>query len=204
LSQLDVLIRQYFNQLPVYLLARCPICGGQVWEAIDTFSLNGIGWGGSLKNGYGWMGSGISYDAECEHAKIVSLMVNLNGWQPSDVKQEVWIGSERPFVMTPILNMEKTFAVIHSLPIEREDIENPSSYYTAYFVTYFTDANEVIFDHVMQPAYDAKSLVLYDWADYNLVKWVEKGKLYWLNKANPILPLQNKPIQDFPYFHVKG
>lgn len=216
LEKVESLCHEYRSRLPVYLLARCPICGGRVYEPIDTYSLNGIGWR-SPNRGFGWFGtvpvpslqrtipqSDVSYDAECDHAKIVSVMVNLNGVQPDDVTQEVWIGSERPFVISPVLNLEHTYAVIHALSIGRFDESEPQSHYTAYFVTYFTDVDRQLFDKVMQPAHEEYSLILIDWADYDLMKWVKRGKLYWLDKNDPDLPLRNRPIDDFPYGAVKG
>lgn len=215
LDQMKILRKEYRSRLPIYLLARCPICGGRVHEPIDTYSLNGIGWR-RPNRGFGWYGtvpvvsqgtapeSDVSYDAECKHAKIVSVMVNLNGIQPDDVTQEAWVGSERPFVMPPILNLEKTFAVIHALPIGRFDDVAPQHHYTAYIVTYFTHVDGHLFDKVMQPAYEEHGLILIDWADYDLMKWVHKGKLYWLDKKGSTLSLRNQPASDFPYAGVRG
>jgi hypothetical protein len=213
LEKTESLDHQYRARLPVYLLARCPICGGRVHEAIDTYSLNGPGWKGIGGRGFGWYGpvskessteSEVSYDAECRHAKIVSVMVNLNGIQPDDVTQEVHITSERPFVMSPVLNLDKTYAVIHSLPIDRFDDDEPQRRYTAYFVTYFTDVDRRLYDRVMQPAHEGYGLVAIDWATYDLLPWVKRGKLYWLDKNDPDLPLRNEPARDFPYANVKG
>ncbi|HSH04890.1 MAG TPA: hypothetical protein VLL52_20420, partial [Anaerolineae bacterium] len=46
----------YRTKLPLYLLARCPFCGGEVRERVDTFSLLGPGWWLSEAAGYGWYG----------------------------------------------------------------------------------------------------------------------------------------------------
>ena len=45
LSQVEKLTHAYKNQLPIHLIARCPICGEALEEPLDTYSLNGIGWG---------------------------------------------------------------------------------------------------------------------------------------------------------------
>jgi hypothetical protein len=212
LEQQRDLDKRYHSRLPVYLLARCPICGGRVHEPVDTYSLNGIGWGGigSIKRGFGWFGfgdglqTGVSYEAECRHVEIVSVMVNLNGIQPDDVTQEVWITSERPFVMPPVLNLEQTYAVVHSLPIGRFDDIEPQHHYTAYFVTYFTNVDRRLYNKVMQPAHEGYGLVAIDWADYDLLLWVKRGKLYWLDWDDSDLPLRHEPAGDFPYATVKG
>ncbi|MCC6605293.1 MAG: hypothetical protein IT327_18945, partial [Anaerolineae bacterium] len=159
LEKTKALDKEYLHRLPSYLLARCPICGGRLHEPIDTYSLNGIGWH-YTKRGFGWFGTrddlqnSVSYDAECNHAKIVSVMVNLNGIQPDDVSQNVQISSERPFVMPPILKLENTYAVIHALPVGRFDDDEPQHHYTAYFVTYFSNAEKHLYDKVMQPAHE--------------------------------------------------
>jgi hypothetical protein len=106
--------------------------------------------------------------------------------------------------MSPVLNLEQTYAVIHSLPVGRYDDVEPQPHYTAYFVSYFTDVDRRTFDRVMQPAYEAYGRVLYDWADYGLMKWVQREKLFWLDPNDPDLPLRNKPASDFPYGDVKG
>jgi hypothetical protein len=208
LEQERKLHEEYRSRLPVYLLARCPICGGRVHERIDTYSLNGPGWKAPGGRGFGWYGtipqSAVSYEAECRHVVIVSVMTNLNGIQPNDVNQEVWITSERPFVMSPVLNLEQTYAVIHSLPVGRFDDFEPQHHYTAYFVTYFTNVDRRIYDKVMQPAHEGYGLVVIDWANYDLLRWVKKGKLYWLDKNDSDLPLRNGPVSDFPYGNVKG
>jgi hypothetical protein len=94
----------YRSKLPLYLLARCPICGGRVTEPIDTFNLSGIGWWISESRGFGWFGRAHrhvtdifsplggerfpepSYHAECEHVRAVCYGVNLNGIIPDDIK----------------------------------------------------------------------------------------------------------------------
>ncbi len=216
LEQIEPLCHEYRSRLPIYLLARCPICSGRVYEPIDSYSLNGIGWR-NPNRGFGWFGtvpvassqgtvpqSDVSYDAECKHAKIVSVMVNLNGIQPNDVTQSIWIGSERPFIMTPVLNLMNTYAVIHAIHIGRFDDVETKPHYTAYIITYFSDSDSYHFDKIMQPAYDEYGLVLIDWANYNLQNWVNKGKLYWLDTNDPDLSLRNQPATEFPYGNVKG
>ena len=208
---------EYRSKLPNYILACCPICGGKVRESIDTFSLNGIGWG-SIPSGYGWYGkisaksspatdydhSIPSYIAECSHVKIVLVNVNLNSIEPNDVVKTVWLGSEHPFIMKPILEFEHTYAVIHSLPIGRYDsMQKP---YTAYVTVYFSNDDSFLFDSAMKPAYQEGGLVLYDsyWADYNLQKWVDKKKLFWLisDSSKPSVVTGGKI--DFPYNDIKG
>jgi hypothetical protein len=200
-QRFNAIPQEYRARLPVYLLARCPFCGGRVWEAIDTFSLNGLGWMGAPV-GFGWYGS-RSYQADCAHVEIVAYGVNLNGLRPDDVFQGVPLGSEKPFVMTPVIELEQTYVVIHALPVGRYDDPEPLPRYTVYFTTYFT-SNKTAFEAVVQPFHEDYSLVQYGVADYDLLKWVEAGKLFWLDPADPELPLRNQPVEAIPYGNVEG
>lgn len=214
-EQLKSMRLEYRSRLPFYLLARCPICAGKVWEAVDTYSLNGPGWIGA-KRGYGWygtiptvrrraypVGERLHYRAECEHVRIVVVGVNLNCKRPDDIFQRVEIGSERPFIMVPIMKLQQASAVIHTLPVSRFDDPELRHHYTVHFTTYFTrDKDE--FDKLMQPAYEERTRVVYSWADYDLRKWVEKGQLSWLDRGKPDLPLCNRPVSEFPYSSMRG
>jgi hypothetical protein len=201
---------EYRARLPLYLLARCPICGGRIAEAIDTHSLNGLGWIPSGNTGFGWygaLGSGQysrpSYEAECEHVQLMATAVNLNGRQPAEVFPEVWIGPEKPFVMLPLIKTDQTCAVIHTLPLGDYDhvVDRPP--YTIYFITYFT-GNVTDFNEVIDLFAQERSRVQIGTADYDLIKWVEAGKLFWLDPNDPALPLRNGPVEEFPYGGVEG
>lgn len=201
---------EYRARLPFYVLARCPICGGRVAEAIDTYSLNGLGWGGPGNTGFGWYGtigsgqySRPSYEAECEHVKVMALAVNLNGRQPEDVLQEVWIGPEKPFVMLPLIKVDQTFAVIHALQVGNYNHLAARPPYTVYFITYFT-GSVTAFNEVIELFAQDRSRVQIGTADYDLTKWIEAGKLFWLDPNDPALPLRNRPAEEFPYGGVEG
>ncbi|MBC7252203.1 MAG: hypothetical protein H5T62_18240 [Anaerolineae bacterium] len=207
-EQARSLSTEYYARLPIYLLARCPICGGRVWEAIDTFSLNGPGWI-SGPTGFGWSGSGQqSYQSECEHVQIVAYCVNLNGLEPDDIfitthNRWVNLGPEVPYVMRSPLSLDETYVVIHALPVGRYDDAEPQPRYTVYFTTYFT-IHKQEFDNVIRSLRIHHARITPMDADYNLVKWVKAGKLFWLDSDDPELPLRNRPVEVFPYANVQG
>ncbi|HNT76540.1 MAG TPA: hypothetical protein PKH77_16125 [Anaerolineae bacterium] len=208
----------YWARLPVFLLARCPICGGRVTEPLDTFSLSGIGWWYNEPNGLGWFGPkprsdhdstrlmDPSYTAECDHAQAVHYGVNLNGIIPDDVKavSDVVIGSERPGVWWPFLEQEGNYAVIHALPVGRLDDDPWQPRYTVYFVTYF-GPDKAAFQRSLLPWkwYDPNFLWQYDLTDYELTPWAAAGKLYWLGEAEAGFPLR-QGVEGFPYANIIG
>jgi hypothetical protein len=133
----------------------------------------------------------------------MAVAVNLNGRQPDDVFQEVWTGSEKPFVMRPLIQVDRTFAVIRALYLgDYNDLAAPPPY-TIYFMTYFS-GDAAAFDRIIKPFDQERSRVQYGTADYDLIRWVEAGKLFWLDPADPSLPLRNKPVEEFPYGNVEG
>ncbi len=211
-------ILNYRSRLPIYLLARCPICGGTVSEPIDTFSLCGPGWG-KRSRGYGWFGTieegwdpvkrrywqKPSYTAECQHAKIVEWSVNLNGIEPTDVTfEEIYIYHEIPLLLAVPMEAEGVVAVMHTLPIGRFDDPEPTPRYTAFFTTYFA-ANNAAYEQAMQKVaeYGEGSIATppYDW---DFEKYLQTKRLYWLDGATSDLKLRNEPAQNFPYLHVTG
>jgi cytohesin len=215
----------YRSKLPTYLLARCPICGGRVHEAVDTFSLSGPGWWLSESRGFGWYGRQIkmpvdgkmppnhrnrlsepSYQTECDHVQAVTYNVNLNNVFPDDVSPlgYVIIGSEPPQVLRPFMEQSGSYAVIHAMPVGRLDDETWQPWYTVYFSTYFHEK-----PYTLQQALggDPADLVHFFWPhhklDFNLQPWLEKGQLYWLDPATPDFSLAQPP-KPFPYPDVPG
>jgi hypothetical protein len=213
----------YRERLPIYLLARCPICGGGVWEPIDTFSLNGPGWI-PHRSGHGWHGllslppgqvfvpphtkpkSRPSYDAECDHVRIVDWCVNLNGRTPDDVVliPYVHIRSEIPYILLTPMKARGAYMVIHSLAIGRFDDIEPQPHYTAYFMTYFSEDQQT-FDEAMHDIYrDGEGSLACGSGDFVLAKWVESGRLLWIDPNDPQLALRRGSVADFPYANIQG
>lgn len=218
-DELSAMRVTYRARLPVYLLARCPICDGRVWEPIDTYSLNGPGWQYPWA-GTGWMGSvalpleqqklwtktkPISYETDCPHVEIVSWCVNLNGLTPDDVFTSMDIISEVPFVMRIPMAAEGVLAVLHTLPIGRYDDPEPRPRYTAYFMTYFaTDKPAFMRATAAWRSADEPPGRVGQPFDYDLVTWVTAKRLFWLDPTDPALPLRSQPLRTFPYAHVQG
>lgn len=212
----------YLPHLPIYLLARCPFCGGKVSESVDTFSLNGFGWNNDQMepSGRGWWGGTVpgagtfrrvnSFHSECQHTRLVLYGVNLNGCEKFDELDwsSIFIGAERPYLIPSVLQVEDTCAVLHSLPLGRVTDREYVPRYTIYFTTYFTQRAQE-FDQALEP-YRSKDgpprIAPYDVADYDLSPWVQEGRLFWLDSTHPDLPLAGGALtqQPFPYANVVG
>lgn len=199
-AELSSLAGTYWQRLPSYLLARCPICGGAVREAVDTYSLNGLGWRNRMPDGFGWR-SGTFYRAECSHAQIVGYGLNLNGMVPDDVTQWVGIGSERPYVMARLIALADTYVVMHALGVGRAD-GRPGGQYTLYFTTYFTDDDA--FQAAIRSFHQEQTLLVPGLGDYDLLPWVAQGKLMWLDPADDARPLRQRDVATFPYGKMEG
>lgn len=203
----------YLSQLPTFVLARCPICGGLVREAIDTFSLAGIGWCLFEPLGFGWFGQTSArpyrspmvyaqprYQAECACIQAVMYGVNLHAILPTDVRAEPIISSERPNVLRPFMVQEGSYAVIHTLPIGRLDETTGQARYTAYFVSYFSQNPNAYRDSLAPQDPLTTDFVWPYWQlDYDLQPWFDAGKLFWLDQN---LSLQNQGL--YPYAQLDG
>lgn len=194
--------QMYRARLPVYLLARCPICNQNVTEPVDTFSLMGVGWWWDEPLGFGWFGrsavdvdtqgshlninktSGVSFQTTCPCVRALTYGVNLQGQQPSDVTNNfVWLSSEQPGLFKPFMDLPDSYAVISTLSVGEWGASSLQAKYTAWFVTYFNKAPQTfdpLFPDNNQPSQPHFKWD-YDHMDYDLVPWMEAGKLFWLD-----------------------
>ncbi len=203
---------EYLNQLPVYIVARCPFCGGRAWDKVDTYSLNGPGWWmlESPDARFHWSDTLDKMESDCGHAQLMSWSINLNDRIPDDVfvgtaKRPFEISSERPRLMLwPMqVTATRTCAVIHALPIGRFDDAQPQHRYTAFFVTYFAE-DATVFREAAERG-DMSIFAFQGIAyDFDLIKWVKAKRLFWLKPSDPSLPLQHSLVEAFPYGNVQG
>lgn len=209
-EQFGLLRQEYFQRLPIHLLARCPYCDAPVLQPVDSFSLIGFYPLLNVSELYRdpeWS-TGRPPRQRCQHAVLVTLSVNLNGLMPDDLPtwalQRRWLKLDSaPRVMVWPLIARQTSAVIGALPIGRLDDPEPIHRYTAYFVTYFAgDATNLYTEEMWVPTDlggPATDGVHYD---LDLLKWVKAGRLFWLNPDDPS-QLINAPAEAFPYANIQ-
>lgn len=103
-----------------------------------------------------------------------------------------------PNIMVWPLLARRTSAVMHSLPIARLDKQ---AQYSAYFSAYFAADDSNLYDEALYVHTDigtpATDGVYYD---EELVKWVNAGRIFWLD--GPDAQLVQQPVEKFPYASV--
>ena len=207
-------IASYWDKLPRYLIARCPLCGVRFTNRADTHSL--FEWGGSDSRS---LSSHPENTIPCAHFVGVEQFIHLNGNFPTELDYFPCTYGDVPIVVPELLLDElHAGAVIHSLPICRVEGDAFTPRYSVYTVTYYADSPAQARDRSYRLHYpqgigkDADTTPLFDTSGRgyreplvaDLRHWVERGKLLWLDLDDPTLPLKSGPTSDFPYAGIQG
>ncbi len=211
----------YWQIVPKYLFARCPICEYAYYQPADTYSLRV--WGGWNRLLDALYGDAVKLPGRsiCSHFLGIAQFCNLHGWVPDGLDWFDQKTGEVPFVTAGLLpDQIPSYAVLHALPICRvekdartgEDQFVPR--YTVFNLTYFAwDPKAVINLHYARQA---------EWAGNdpefmpatlapvgtkpNLEEWARRGKLGWLDTSFPALPLRIGKGLELPehYRNITG
>jgi hypothetical protein len=206
------------KRLPVVMISICPYCQQEVWTRVGIYSLTSSQW--YLGNGDGC--SRVVKGTACEHLFCIDGALNLNGHQPIEAhapvttvtNRSIYMAAGVPFVKPRVLNLPTMLAVIHSFPVAEK--------YTAYPVVYFAQempsqddfcipwacTEYVDFHHKSNRQLKSKDhpkVVMIakrsDVQDYDLQKWVDKKKLFWVD---PITENGLLTKKEFPYASEVG
>jgi hypothetical protein len=199
-EEINALKTQYFEKLPRYMFGRCPVCNTPLEQVFDPWGLDGFWWQGKL--------SGLCpKPSGCEHFRVLCGALNLNGHPPQGGKSESYPGPEVPYVIPKTLNYSTMVAVISSIPM--------ANGYTAYPISYFSSekppttalANpwtkttcNFINPRDGKPAWT----IMTDPWDFELMPWVEKGKIQWIEPGDAKNVLKSAPGSKCPYVGLKG
>ena len=215
----------YIEKLPSYVMARCPFCHLEYKTLFDTHSLRyGTTPGSGDQLGYPW-------DDYCAHFLAIHPFINLNGLFPKEQNHYFNNTYDVPFISPLFLPQEvPAYVVMHSLPICRlEDGQFTPRYYL-YTLTYFVPEDYVswitipgipekirrgiIADRrareIKSNDFHREEFLYYpsqarehpEWWD--LLSWIRKGKLLWLDPHSLNLELRKEPVEDFPYTNIQG
>ena len=224
----------YWQILPEYTIAECPICGYRVQSLADTYSL--IGWYGSplalLQSLYrsdtpaiteGPVSQGTPKFAHCEHFLGIHRFLNLHEVPPPNTYYWPNRTGEVPYV-TPWFFPDDipTYAVLHALPICRTEGDTFVPTYTVFSLTYFSqDRREILRrwrERIREGPndleyYPSLLAIPYSYSDqahrtarYNLSDWAYRGKLGFLDITQPDLPLSIGQGIELPeiYRNIQG
>jgi hypothetical protein len=206
-----------WQQLPDYVIARCPFCLAKNIEKIDTYSL--LKWYGKMAHG-GVLGLDV-FDMDlvihhCQHFALVQKFFSFSE-VPEEAKGRAITEDARPYVIGHLLESGLCRAVIHALPICRIEGNEFIPSYTLVMISYFsqdppdaTDWESPVYRAVHR--YNSRyyqtwesSTYLYlplglgepHWGD--LSHWVSAGQLYWVDASDQELNIKTHDITAFPY-----
>lgn len=192
--------------LPQVLISQCPYCSRQIWQRLGIFSLRDDFWYYESSNG-----RDVYKESLCPHLFCVDGALNLNGIEPTEaiggtyIRKKISMASEVPFVKPRVLNLPTMIAVMHRVPIAEK--------YSAFPMVYFCKqkpaqndfcipwAREEFVDHDYVVGEGTFSGTRSDKQDYDLIPWVKKAKLRWI-EPNFESDLSFSP--DFPYQNLAG
>ncbi len=198
------------RRLPYVLIAICPFCHQEIWQKAMVFSFKDDFWYRTYSDG-----KDVHNDSLCPHLFCVDGALHLNGHIPTEVTGAVYspishnyaihMAAEVPFVKPRLLEIATMVAVMHSLPVADK--------YTAYPIVYFAEKQPPLsesfcipwgcVEQVEHAEYYVTTRRRQDYQVYELDKWVEQGKLLWVDPENET-ELLSAPTHVFPYGAVNG
>ncbi len=221
----------YYAALPVYVIARCPLCGAENVERLDTYSLRE--WPGmNILNGTSIFGH-HAVVRHCEHFALVQRFLNLRGAQSGEIYGALkgpevphvigYLLKPRPFpvphTIDHILREEDFYchAVLHALPVCRPANADSAAHfepaYNVFIVTYFSENPSNT--HEVVRAYNAffrdprTPPMFWEPPDgreawWDLRQWVTAGRLHWIDGSAPDMKLRTRAATEFPYGDLEG
>jgi hypothetical protein len=172
LTYLDDRVAQtYYERLPNYLIARCPLCSASHTARLDTHSLQRWFIDANKYNGvfgpidpeklliwnyepdqramqFNNIFNVRKYqDVGCRHFFAVQTFINFHGTIPTEVEHFTNQVGDVPYVMPMWLPDEMaSVAVMHSLPICRIEHNAFVPRYALYLITYYADDGPTVLD----------------------------------------------------------
>lgn len=197
-EKINEMTENYIKGLPVIPLSRCPFTDEIVNHSIDTFGLDGLWWDNETPQ----------RPAETLPATFFAFTGAIKTQEPvEDFPFICSPGPEVPFVIPRLLERPEIKAVIYSVKIGN---------HTAYPIFYF--AKPMVYDVERlnewgtenyscenergDAVWDSNFLLSEDY-DFDLSKWIEKGKLLWIDSDDASMKL-NSSVRGCPYIGLEG
>ena len=217
----------YWDNIPEYLIARCPLCDATYTGQLDTYSLRY--W---VRPEHGKrVFTEFAETIGCNHFVRTHQFINLNDLLPTELNCQKTLGSEVPYVHPFWLPDDvRSYAVMHALPICRPEGRRFVPRYSLYAITYYSEDPAEMLKRRWEPTagwnQPLASRKHYDPDDawdlatrptlmtprnfpdqeeiFDLLRWVRAGKLQWLDPHDPDLSLRTGPVEAFPYANIRG
>jgi hypothetical protein len=200
---------RYWQCIPNYLVSRCPFCGLEYYAQYDAYSIAFTPFYSELGRRIA-AGNHFEHETQhCEHYLACDPFNYLHDFE--EVKEKGWAFESRTPGIQPHLFADdlESFAVIHALPICRVENEQFVPRFTKFLVIYFASSPETVFQRWRnrESAFasgdpDYYNVLLSRTPDTDLIPWVERGKLKWLDINQSDLPLTGYPASEFPYANL--
>lgn len=210
-KEMEFASKLIFSRCPVVLVAICPYCNKKVYANLNfgVFTLDANFWLLDYDNA-----KNVSPESTCPHLIAIDGALHLQNNPPPPklkgfkmMRFKITMAAEVPFVKPRILRKEGVIAVIHSISIAEK--------YTGYPVSYFSKDNilqsefcigwarqEYVehLDGIPNATFSGKRS---DIQDYDLIPWIKKEKLLWLEENAGNINLFKEEI-FFPYSNMQG
>jgi hypothetical protein len=189
---------EYSSRLPIISMGCCPFCNTIVNSKFDPFDIDFLWW------------RHLTYYKEgCEHFYLLAGALNYNDKRPMKGlpnSTSIQPGPEVPFIYKNELEPEGRIAVISQIKMDVG--------YTAYPITYFSKIPKKLGQFA--PSWKTEFVTIknengieewnsYNWdIDFNLMPWLEKGKLKWCDPDTDNTQLSTLSIDKCPYIDLPG
>lgn len=210
----------YWQQMPRYVYAECPLCACRYESIADTYRLDGWMPTLDLNDTLFLAPESSARPISCPHLLGTHRLLNLHGLLPTELEYFSNNTGEVPYLTPWFFPADLvSWAVLHALPICRVMNEDFSPSYTAFSLTYFSeDPKEVLRRHYASEARRGAgdrefypgtlyppgmyTTLSYDETLYDLESWARRGQLGWLDNQHPDLPLRMGPHTELaPMYH---
>ncbi|HMA35804.1 MAG TPA: hypothetical protein VKY74_15165 [Chloroflexia bacterium] len=213
-------IWQYWDQLPRYVVARCPFCATPYSEPLDTHSLSR--WvfhpnrqDAVLADGRAPIARIGDPGVGCAHLFAVHTFLNRNGTATTDIGHYDIYREDIPYVRPEYLPHDMdNIAVMTSFPVCRIEADRFVPRHLVYTLAYYGPEGLAFRERELaQPQYQLSAedsagfASIFNnpgWRAYDLPYWVQHGRLQWLDPTSPDLALRAGPVAAFPYGAIIG
>jgi|GEM_PF-868844 len=194
----NVVLANYFHNLPIITISRCPICKEPLLYSFDSCGIDGFWWQEKM----------TEYKSKpkgCEHFQVLTEALNLNNKPPLGGDQEAHIGPPAPYVIPKVLSMPGMTAVIASISMKNGYIAYPIAYFSSQPTHSPALANpwtmtSCNFEVNGKPSF---TYITDPW-DFDLSVWLDQSKLYWTKPDDENQTLNTDKQDGFPYADIRG